>query len=458
MKRRVTRVGIITLILFLLLALGARDDKEKEIKAASENAYPTRCLGGWRNPNNASGYPEVPGGSEFSESNSAVLRGQAAQIFCGYFESQEKTYPPKGVMLKFSWKLEFSAPPSSGEETTPSPDPDAEEWKETIQSEPPAVPPENVPPAAPLTEPPSENMSPPPENLPSSFLINRAIAQETRGGDVFEVTYTLDGNNWQTLGRINESNWQSFSPQISLMSWEDVERLQVQITPLPSVEMPTVFLDGLWLEVEYDKTLADSLQEGMETVVDFTSNIGETLGDIIDTAVEIVVETVQEALQPDTVVIPEEPKNETPLPVSPPEKIVFEFSIKDVVKEDVKELPWVPSSASPEITPSGKAPSVRLANDGMGLYIEGTCTKEYYVVLLFADPEGYLKDPSLAIINKAAACAWGTFKKLVDASDLPENLSDGTYYLLTADQGTKGTWVPNATVHKIEIKKKTTSQ
>ncbi len=458
LNRRPRLIGVIaaSAVIFALLALGAGRNEKKEIKAAIENAYPAQCLGGWQNPNNASGYPEASG-AELSETNAATLRGQAAQIFCGSFAAEEKTYPPKSVTLKFAWKIDFPA-----ESTTTVPDPDAETWKSEIQENnenplPPAE--ESQLPAEPIPSP------PPSENPPSSFFVSRAFAEDATvsSGDILEISYSLDGQTWESIGRINGSNWANFSATIPLTSWDEVERLQVQLNPLPSAETPTVYLDGMWLEVDYDKTISDTFNDGTDAVFDFTSTIGEVLDGAVDAVVETVTEVVNDILTPETlVIVPEEnnDKQQQPPPVpEPAKKQLFEFSVKDTFSGDVKNLQWLPSTAKKEdVSQNKNKPDVSLVNGKEGFLIEGRCDKEYYVILLFRNKEDYQKDPSSAVFNKAGTCVNGLFSTLFDGNDLPPNLEDGVYYLLTADQGTKGPWTPHSEMREITINRKTATQ
>ena len=70
--------------------------------------YPTACLGGWVNPHNAEGKPDVAPGadpSNFSATNSAVLSANTiSEIYCGSFTGDiSENSQPKKILLNFSW-------------------------------------------------------------------------------------------------------------------------------------------------------------------------------------------------------------------------------------------------------------------------------------------------------------------------------------------------------------------
>jgi hypothetical protein len=73
--------------------------------------------------------------------------------------------------------------------------------------------------------------------------------------DIFEVVYTLDGENWDVLGVVRKDKWQDATfeiPYEKITSWEDLSKLQVRLKVLPSFDsMPIVYLDAISLSVEY---------------------------------------------------------------------------------------------------------------------------------------------------------------------------------------------------------------
>jgi len=69
--------------------------------------------------------------------------------------------------------------------------------------------------------------------------------------NLLEVVYTFDGENWVSLGTVTKTDWKG-EFDIPISDWDDISRLQVSIQSLPSAEeLPTVYLDGMWIEAGY---------------------------------------------------------------------------------------------------------------------------------------------------------------------------------------------------------------
>lgn len=313
--------------------------------------YPTNCLGGWQNPQNAQGGPEVEEGAgpeAFNENNSAILKNTVAQIFCGDFQGDiPNDSEPKKIFLKLSWLIkteeveeivlpvtttaDFIHPefpvisaeptpettptpnptpqptleitptptltptptpeltPTPTPELTPTPTPEAflpkiirfvlNPFKKVFAEEPSATPtPAETPSPTPTLEltPTSTPTPEPTPTLPipseqssdteSSILDLSAPSDD--GGQIgteppaafLEILYTLDGTNWQRLAKVNSENWQGLTLEIPGLQWEDLVNLQISIQNLATVDpMPTVYLDSLRLEVEYEKGEVDNL-------------------------------------------------------------------------------------------------------------------------------------------------------------------------------------------------------
>lgn len=81
--------------------------------------------------------------------------------------------------------------------------------------------------------------------------------------------------------------------------------------------------------------------------------------------------------------------------------------------------------------------------------LSGSCSDMYFVVLLYKNESDYREDRGSYILNKAFKCENGNFSYSV--SDLPKNLSSGTYYMLIGDQGERGTWTPATQLTEINI-------
>ncbi len=72
--------------------------------------------------------------------------------------------------------------------------------------------------------------------------------------DFLSVSYSLDGLEWIELVKVNPKNWQKLTTVLPLKSWEDIKKVQIRIKDIPTTlkKLPQVFLDGMFLEVQYD--------------------------------------------------------------------------------------------------------------------------------------------------------------------------------------------------------------
>lgn len=92
------------LVVLLVLAVSSLSNPTK---ADVVNFYPTSCLGGWENPENATGAPSLEKDEKiesFNEENSARMRG-TSDIFCGGFEGE---IPPEAIANSFSLSFRIS--------------------------------------------------------------------------------------------------------------------------------------------------------------------------------------------------------------------------------------------------------------------------------------------------------------------------------------------------------------
>jgi hypothetical protein len=73
-----------------------------------------------------------------------------------------------------------------------------------------------------------------------------------------EVLYTLDGVTWMSLGKVRaeDMSYNVFEiPVTSTSTWEDISNIQIKVASLLSTDKkPTIFIDGMALNVEYTKT------------------------------------------------------------------------------------------------------------------------------------------------------------------------------------------------------------
>jgi hypothetical protein len=72
----------------------------------------------------------------------------------------------------------------------------------------------------------------------------------TSSKTLFDIHYTLDGQNWNYLGSVNENNWQNLSFDIPVNNWLDISKIQIKINSLPDTDY-YLYLESMWLEVEY---------------------------------------------------------------------------------------------------------------------------------------------------------------------------------------------------------------
>ncbi len=92
---------------------------------------------------------------------------------------------------------------------------------------------------------------------------------------------------------------------------------------------------------------------------------------------------------------------------------------------------------------------VNTDNDRGVIEVSGACNDKYYVVLLYKNANDYDTNPGSYIVNRAYPCISGSYLYAIDK--LPQQLADGTYYLLIAEMGEKGSWVPISSIRPIEI-------
>ncbi len=82
------------------------------------------------------------------------------------------------------------------------------------------------------------------------------------------------------------------------------------------------------------------------------------------------------------------------------------------------------------------------------LNVSGSCSSQYYVILLYRNVDDYDRNPSSYILNKAYECVDGRYS--YDINDLPKDISPGTYYLLVGGQD-NGPWSPITSLTEIII-------
>ena len=475
-------------------------------QAANSTLNPLFCLGGWNNPQKAAGTADIASteaAAPYSSANSAVLeQSVSAQLFCGYFSSRERAHSPTKATLRFNWDMKdpggqavvpapaatksaesFSsssgfviatstgfevpapvvpvvpapvsapvpvpatalvssstpadiAPSQPTSEPTVAPVPSSETQTETASPSP-----DNGPVQAPAPEASSQPPSslepsaapvPPPES-PSGF-IDRLIGlvahpvyaqaedsapdRSQSGAPFLEVSYSLDGVRWTSVGTVGPDNWQGYQIDIPVTSWADMAHLQIMLTPLPSLDKkPTIYLDAMLVTVSYDRTAGEVILDAVEATSDAVDMVANAL-------------TGQDAALKD---------QEPPAPrfVSVVHrKLLFE-----------QQGSHIPSSSRGSV-------KVDLNHDGTSLKISGSCAQKYFVIMVFRNASDYKEKPSSALVNGAGECHNGSFS--YDLSALSPDTADGTYYVLTGEEGETGPWTPTSQIIPITVQASST--
>ncbi len=87
------------------------------------------------------------------------------------------------------------------------------------------------------------------------------VTEETLAapGALLEILYTLDGREWHSLGHVEKITSEvTFELPIEMFAEiEDLKKVQIAVHTLPTFDsVPKIYLDSLWLEVEYEKDLS----------------------------------------------------------------------------------------------------------------------------------------------------------------------------------------------------------
>jgi hypothetical protein len=473
---------VILLILVALILATSFKVLFRSTRAAAANAYsyPNFCLGGWERPQLASGAPasdiDAPIDS-FTEVNSAFLESSvAAQIFCGYFSVEERERLPSSVSVQFNWRMKFAKdqeppPPKELEpkdikETKPTETTEQEIKEQTVeQSETEAA---NVVESAEsnsseesaeeeATEQPAESSEPPLENEPTpessepeiiqgfrDFFITKAFAQESsQGGSAFlEVSYSLDGVRWVSIGKVTASNWRDFKVQLPINSWDDLKRVQMMVNTIPTVDAkPDIYLENIALTIGYDRTLVEATKDSLASAGELADSLASLIGEGIAGVAAVFTEEPEEVLQPEQIYASETPKPAAPPP--PVKERQLTFVVGDGPIDAERVLPWHDAAFKKELTDENVTPravDLKLSTNNKSLTISGSCSRDYFVVLLFRKKDDYLNRPGLFAANIAEPCKNGSYK--YNLRDLPTDTAAGDYYLLVAEQSEQSAWAP----------------
>lgn len=197
----------------------------------------------------------------------------------------------------------------------------------------------------------------------ASTTINEALGDDTVGAEkdntygLVEVLYTLNGQDWKSLGFVskNEFNGKSFEIPIEEASdWEDISKIQVGVQSVPVIDdvVPTIYLDAVWIEVEYedisDGSLISNTLDSLENILsdkDKDLPKEEVLDENIDNqSEEDMSEDEEEYTPPDEYVeeVYEEPKPspKTPLPPIYSRKYLKDIRIDNLAEYKCKASPF----------------------------------------------------------------------------------------------------------------------
>jgi hypothetical protein len=319
MKRKQFWIAFI-LIVFLFFIIF-----RPQTKADLVYFYPQTCLGSFVNPEKAQGEREVDNPDLINELNSAVYYSGFKEIYCGNFQGPIKEGEIKKVTLHFNWVItkelrekpiiESTSSESLIEKIIPSKTIEINVATSDVQIL------ENT-----TNSNESNNTNTNSNELQTATssqifkFINFVFAQDEKQNELqrisetnrnesnntnansnesqtatssyeninqseesvlgpnqsasktlFDIHYTLDGQNWNYLGSVNENNWQNLSFDIPVNNWLDISKIQIKINSLPDTDY-YLYLESMWLEVEYENPQATST---LQTLT------GEMVGTII---------------------------------------------------------------------------------------------------------------------------------------------------------------------------------
>jgi hypothetical protein len=137
-------------------------------------------------------------------------------------------------------------------------------------------------------------------------------------------------------------------------------------------------------------------------------------------------------------------------------RLTFGLAGKEVTTQNI--LPWYDDAFKKKVQKESLAHSdvkVQSSNEGTSLIVSGNCDLPYYVVLMFRSVSDYINKPNSFVSNVANSCNNGTFS--YDHGNIPSDTPAGTYYLLVAEEGQTGPWIPLSSLIPITIDATTTT-
>lgn len=274
----------------------------RSIRADTALFYAGQCLGGWENPKNAEGKPDLQedaAGELYTKKNSAVLNNTQGDLYCGSFIGEApKESAPTNFVVKARWTIDDGTVlhavepeviieeilPTENATPVPSESNSGSELIENNDSVPadsePAIPEIQVEQSqtqsllhyfaktvlaqedtaiesSELRQDLQANESP--EIVNEEQVLQEALIQENQIVEdpvkpFLLLEYSLDGVEWNVVAEVTHNNWKkgTFDFPLDLASWDQIEKLQLRLVPQVTFDtMPVIYLDALWIEAEY---------------------------------------------------------------------------------------------------------------------------------------------------------------------------------------------------------------
>ena len=493
-RHRLRLVAIVVLVAVLTLSIPVG----VTVSAASTVSYPTYCLGGWQNPQNAGGEPNADQAdlNSYTKDNSAVLDQTITDMYCGYFQAEAHDNQPNRLILSFSWKIGVEEPKPIIPIDDPRLDPPKPIEPTPIEVLPPINDKKPVEPALPIVPPaPIEaqliphvqaaelpvdivpikdtvpldpgpvispvQIVPQPEPTPP---VGPPASVPTQGGnssDFLQISYSTDGMQWHRISGVNTLNWKGYSDEIPVSNWQDINSLQIAIHSQSSFDrQPTVYLDAIKLEARYAPTVSEFVDQATQVVTDTVTTVVDQAASITQQVVDAIADLFKPVEPADKPVeVPPVVTATQPTPTPPPVPVMKKqllFSLEGSTTPTHKILSWMDRDQTNKVQAEPHSqdlvtyqPTIDIAADKKSVQLSGVCSKPYVTILLFRNIDDYDKKPSNFIFNTATKCDGGKFSFSLDS--LSADTVPATYYLLIGEQGEEGSWVPASASIPISI-------
>jgi len=351
-----------------------------------------------------------------------------------------------------------------------------------------------------------------------------------------EVLYTLDGQNWKHLGFVTKSNWKNLELDIPEVNFDNLSNLQISLKSIVSDFTPTIYLDGMILNIEYAREMENAVvvdqnqesqlsqeqqqqqqeqqqqeQQQQQNIVNpeeinfeitpskayfyndenpafILNNIANQsiwdklqmlFGDKIEISDLVLFNPEGKKINFSFNVVAE--NNNYKISISnpsewedgtwklkiqvnrfgkiynsetsfnwkkrPEKRVVFNLNNQLVPSE--RYLEWHQEFKKVKTNIENQGGNFILNSDNTKLIFEGTCKKEYFVILGYRHLNDYKTNPTSFIYNKAFNCKNGSY--YYELNDLPLNINPQTYYFLVAEQDASGSWYPISAIKPVEI-------